>query len=94
MKNPFASTSAFLKNFSTTSIGTLFMVLILSALGGFGWMMISEKEDYLVQRNFRLLKLWSQDISSKIASYQQVFQFSAKGILKSFHPDTEFLEFK
>ena len=53
-------------------------------------MMISEKEDYLVQRNFRLLKLWSQDISSKVASYQQVFQFSAKGILKSFHPDTEF----
>ncbi len=53
-------------------------------------MMISEKEDYLVQRNFRLLKLWSQDISSKIESYQQVFQFSAKGILKSFHSDTEF----
>ncbi len=90
MKNPFASTSTFLKNFSTASIGTLLVVLILSALGGFGWMMISEKEDYLVQRNFRLLKLWSQDISSKIASYQQVFQFSAKGILKSFHPDTKF----
>ncbi len=66
------------------------MVITLSALGGFGWIMISEKEDYLVQRNFRLLKLWSQDISSKVESYQQVFQFSAKGILKSFHPDTEF----
>ena len=70
------------------------MIVALCVLGGIGWLMISEKEEYLVQRNFRLLKLWSQDLSSKIEGYQQVFRFSAKGILEEFHDKVEFGELK
>lgn len=59
-----------------------------------GWIMITEKEEYLVQRNFRLLKMWSQDIAFKIESYQKVFKFSGKGILEGLHSDTKYTQLK
>ncbi len=73
---------------------TLFMLIALMLLGGMGWIMISEKEEYLVQRNFRLLKQWSQDIASKIESSQKVFEFAAKGILGALHSDSNFDQFE
>lgn len=89
MTIPSSNMAAILKKVGMTSISpkrmTFFMILALTLLGGIGWIMIVEKEEYLVQRNFRLLKLWSQDIGSKIESYQQVFKFSAKGLLEDLH---------
>ena len=93
MATGFSNMSGILKNVSMASVSpkrlTLVMLIALILLGGMGWIMISEKEEYLVQRNFRLLKLWSQDIASKIESSQKVFEFAAKGIMTSFHPDNK-----
>ncbi len=91
MKSPIKTTSEALKKFNIPT-GTLVMIVALCILGGVGFFAISQKEEYLVQRNFRLLKLWSQDISSKIESYQQVFRFSAKGIFEELHNKIEFTD--
>ena len=42
---------------------------------------MKEQEQYLIQRNFRLLSLWSNDISQKIASYERVLETTLEGVM-------------
>ncbi len=78
--------STLFKQFSASLLSpkraTLVVLVLLGILGAWGWIHVTEKEQYLVQRNFRLLHLWSEDIRQKIESYQQVFKFAADGFKK------------
>ncbi len=84
MTTPYSNVSAILKKISIQGVSpkqaSLVIIVILGLLGGMAWVMISEKEQYLVQRNFRLLNLWSQETQAKIDSYRKVFEIAAKGL--------------
>ena len=58
-------------------LGVLLVVLIL---GTIYWFSVLDKEQYLTQRNFRLLNLWSHEISNKIESMSKVSELAFKEI--------------
>jgi hypothetical protein len=62
-------------------LGVLLVVLIL---GTIYWFSVLDKEQYLTQRNFRLLNLWSHEISNKIESMSKVSELAFEEIK---HPD-------
>ncbi|MEO8324931.1 MAG: hypothetical protein ABI618_03725 [Nitrospirota bacterium] len=84
MTTPYSNVSALLKKINIQGVSpkqaSLLIIVILGLLGGMAWVMISDKEQYLVQRNFRLLNLWSQETQAKIDSYRKVFEIAAKGL--------------
>ena len=63
--------------------GSLLIISILVLMGGIAWFTVSDKEEYLIQRNFRVLNLWSQETLDKIDSYKKGFKFASAGISKN-----------
>ena len=84
MTTPLSNVSALFKKINIRAVSpkraTLVIIVILGLLGAGAWVMITDKEQYLAQRNFRLLNLWSQETRAKIASYENVFETAAAGI--------------
>ena len=60
----------------------LFVLIVMLLLGGFYWLSVNEKEQYLVQRNFRLLNMWSQAIAKKVESYKKVSELAFEELNK------------
>ena len=61
---------------------TTFIVLtVLGLLAIMAWMQVKEQEQYLIQRNIRLLNLWGNDISKKIESYETVLETTLTGAM-------------
>ncbi|MDR4485343.1 MAG: hypothetical protein R3B95_19450 [Nitrospirales bacterium] len=92
MTTPLSNISTFYNQFLTSVMpkrATLLVIVVLGLLGGMGWVHVTEKEQYLIQRNFRLLNLWGQDLSQKIQSYQKVFEVGASGIQENLNPKSE-----
>ena len=56
-------------------LGVLSVVLIFGAIY---WFSVLDKEQYLTQRNFRLLNMWSHEISNKIDSLNIVSKLAFK----------------
>lgn len=56
-------------------LGVLGVLLIL---GGIYWVSVLDKEQYLIKRNFRLLNLWSHEISNKMDSLHTVSALAFK----------------
>ena len=81
---PLSNISTILKKVDLKAIsprqGSLLILVILTILGGMAWASITEKEQYLVQRNFRVLNLWSQETLAKINSFTKVFELAAAEI--------------
>ncbi len=60
---------------------TVLVVIVLGLLATMAWTQVKEKEQNLIQRNIRLLNLWSNDISKKIESYETVLQTTLRGTI-------------
>ncbi len=52
------------------------VLVVLLVLGAIYWVNVLDKEQYLIKRNFRLLNLWSHEISNKIDSLNTVSQLA------------------
>ncbi|MEO8325502.1 MAG: hypothetical protein ABI618_06615, partial [Nitrospirota bacterium] len=92
MPTPLSTISTFYNQFLTSVTpkrATLLVIVALGLLSGMAWVHVTEKEQYLIQRNFRLLNLWGQDISQKIQSYQKVFEVGASGIQENLNPKSK-----
>ncbi len=50
----------------------------LLLLGVIFWQITADKEEYLVQRNFRLLNLWSGEVTNKVKNYNKIFELSKR----------------
>ncbi len=66
---------------ATPTRTTLIVLIVLGLLAIMGWIQVKEQEQYLIQRNFRLLSLWSNDISQKIASYERVLETTLEEVI-------------
>lgn len=53
-------------------------------LGVIFWQLTSDKEEYLIQRNFRLLSLWNSEITNKIESYKKIFELSKRQSVREY----------
>ena len=63
--------------------GTVFKfstILVLAFFGLLYFLNVSDNQAYLIDRNFRLLTMWSQQITGKLDSYQTVVKFTAQTI--------------
>ena len=63
--------------------GTVFKfstILVLASFGLLYFLNVSDNQTYLIDRNFRLLTMWSQQITGKLDSYQTVVKFTAQTI--------------
>lgn len=92
MPTPLSTISTFYNQFLTSVTpkrATLLVIVALGLLSGMAWVHITEKEQYLIQRNFRLLNLWGQNISQKIQSYQKVFEVGASEIQENLNPESK-----
>ncbi|MDR4495892.1 MAG: hypothetical protein R3B74_16040 [Nitrospirales bacterium] len=83
----FSHFSTLLKQVGTSSLtpkrATMVVLMLLGAFGGWGWIYVTENEQYLVQRNFRLLHLWGEDIRQKVQSYEKVFELPVKELTET-----------
>ena len=55
-------------------------ILVLAFFGVLYFLNVSGNQTYLIDRNFRLLTMWSQQITGKLDSYQTVVNFTAQTI--------------
>ena len=53
----------------------LILVLLLGVLGAIYHLYISNRESSFIDRNFRLLALWSHELSNKVDQYKYDFQY-------------------
>ncbi len=52
------------------------ILVVLFLIGVIFWQITTNKEDYLIQRNFRLLSLWDSEITNKIENTKKIFNLS------------------
>ena len=57
----------------TISLGILALLLVAVGVGSYAY--VSERESYFVDRNFRLLALWSKKLSETVEEYKHQFQY-------------------
>ncbi len=51
--------------------------VLVGLLGGLYFFHINAQEEYLTQRNFRILELWNDELTNKIQSFESVFKISS-----------------
>ncbi|GJL63618.1 MAG: hypothetical protein NPIRA04_22720 [Nitrospirales bacterium] len=84
MSTPLATLSHLYNQFLTSVTprrATIIVIAVLGILGAAGWLYVSDKEQYLIQRNFRMLNLWSEEIIQKTHSYQKILNITMDGLL-------------
>ena len=59
----------------TGTLSFLTLVLLLSTVGTAYYLYVSEKESYLLDRNFRLLALWSKKLRETTEEYKHQIQY-------------------
>ena len=59
----------------TSKVLTLAILLTLLFFGASFYLYVSQNYSYLVERNFRLLATWSQELTETIDNYESSFRF-------------------
>ncbi|GJL54406.1 MAG: hypothetical protein NPIRA02_15380 [Nitrospirales bacterium] len=92
MSTPLSTLSHLYNQFLTSVTprrATIIVIAMLGFLGAAGWLYISDKEQYLIQRNFRMLNLWSEEIVQKTHSYQKILDITMDGLLADLEQNIE-----
>lgn len=84
-KSSTVSTAARMAKKSTLTFVTF--VFLLATAGGY-YLHVSDQESYLISRNFRLLALWSKELTAKVSDYKNHFQY----IISASEPMTDAYE--
>ena len=59
----------------TSRVLTLAILVTLLFFGALFYLYVSQNYSYLVERNFRLLATWSQDLTETLDNYKDSFRF-------------------